>query len=491
MPADTPDVFISYTSHDRQVAEEVYRALGRSGFRCWMAPYDINPGKHYPREIVRAISSVQVFVLIYSAAANKSPHVQGEVNQAFNRNLPILPIRIEDVKPSEDLEYFLGNFHWFDAFDKPWTEQLDELAVRVRKLVEQSPRRGDEAATARPETATFDSVVREPAKLNGLKVGSYVLQSPIGSGGSGLVYKARHATLGQTVCVKLFYPVKAEMTRVAAAMQRGLRGLATLSHPHVIRLVDQGTATVVGSSVVYVVMDLIAGQSLWEWTNSLPGYEADPQTFRRRLAVALQIADGLRTAHECRFLDDVGFEQTGVLHGDLKPSNILVRPGDSPVLLDFMLADLQRLVDPRFREQRQLQSRQRLNQALQESMAQFDRLTGLFGTPGFMSFEQEQQGIVTTRSDIYSLGITFCLLFFPRVAEDIDEVGFNHRNLGHGRDLKSILDPDTGDGWNASGRIFGGPQTIPLRNLLGRMIADDEDKRPASMRAVVEELTAI
>lgn len=57
LSADTPDVFVSYTSQDRQVAEEVYRSLGRNGFRCWMAPYDITPGEKYPRAIVRAISS--------------------------------------------------------------------------------------------------------------------------------------------------------------------------------------------------------------------------------------------------------------------------------------------------------------------------------------------------------------------------------------------------------------------------------------------------
>lgn len=499
MAAADPDVFISYTSQDKAVADDVYRALSQSGFRCWMAPQDITPGEKYPRAIVRAIGAVQVFVLIYSAAANRSSHVQGEVNQAFNRNLPILPIRIEDVKPTEDLEYFLGNFHWLDAFNRPWAEQLGELSARVRKLVDQSPRHEaaepvpvPTPAAARSEAVTFDTVVRKPERLNGMKVGSYVLLSPIGAGGSGLVFKARHATLGQTVCVKLFYPVQAEMARVTAAMQRGLRGLAALSHPNIIRILDQGTATVAGSAVVYLVMDLIAGADLLRWTTSLPDYAAgDPQTFPRRLGVARQIALAMQAAHESRFLDDVGFEQTGVLHGDLKPSNILVRAGDSPVLLDFMLADLQRLVDSRFREQREAESKQRLDAALRESIAETQTLTGIFGTPGFMSWEQEQQGIVTTRSDIYGLGVTFCLLFFPAVAEGIDEVGFNHRDLGPGRDLKSVLDPNSGDGRNASRRIFGGEETLSLRNLLGRMISDNESQRPASMRAIGEELERI
>jgi serine/threonine protein kinase len=199
----------------------------------------------------------------------------------------------------------------------------------------------------------------------------------------------------------------------------------------------------------------------------------------------------MQTAHESRFLDDDGFEQTGVLHGDLKPTNILVRAGDAPVLLDFMLADLQRLVDSRFREEREAESRQRLHAALSESIAETSTLTGMFGTPGFMSWEQEQQGIVTARSDIYSLGVTFCLLFFPAVAEGVDEVGFNHRDLGKGRDLKSVLDPNSGAGRNASRRIFGGSETLSLRGLLGRMISDDELQRPVSMRAIAEELESI
>ncbi len=486
MTAEQPQVFVSYTSHDRSVAEEVYRSLTTSGFRCWMAPYDITPGENYPRAIMQAIAVVEVFVLVYSGAVNQSRHVQGEVNQAFNRNLPILPFRIENVAPSEELGYFLGTFHWFDAFDRPWQEQLGDLSARIHKLVSGSAVRSAARSQEDAEPTGFDSVVREPRKLCGLRIGSYVLDAPLGAGGSGLVYRARHATLGQQVCVKLFYPVQADLARIAAAMQRGLRGLAAIQHPNVIRMIDQGTAAVVGSTVAYVVMELVQGVDLFQYASKLDG-GGDLHSLQRRVRVARQIVAGMEAAHQCRFFDEVGFQQTGVLHGDLKPANILVRQGDAPVILDFMLADLQHLVDPRWREEhlRGSQARRAADELAMTRMAD----TCAFGTPGFMSWEQEQQGVVTVSSDIYSLGITLSLLFFPMYAQTVDGSGFLPQFSG--RDLKAILDPDQMDPSRVSQRVFGGMETLPLRILLGRMISDDEERRPKSMQAVGEELARI
>lgn len=90
-----------------------------------------------------------------------------------------------------------------------------------------------------------------------------------------------------------------------------------------------------------------------------------------------------------------------MLHGDLKPANILVRSDDSPVLIDFLIIDVQRLLDPRVVPPHLC------------SDFEADCITAAFGTPGFMAPEQEREGVVTVRTDIYGLGRTLQYLFEP------------------------------------------------------------------------------
>jgi hypothetical protein len=70
----TPDVFISYASPDRSVADGVCGALERAGMACWIAPRDVTPGEFYAEAIVRAIDAAKVMVLVLSQDAAASPH---------------------------------------------------------------------------------------------------------------------------------------------------------------------------------------------------------------------------------------------------------------------------------------------------------------------------------------------------------------------------------------------------------------------------------
>jgi len=106
-------------------------------------------------------------------------------------------------------------------------------------------------------------------------------------------------------------------------------------------------------------------------------------------------------AHETIYMDQVGFEVHGVLHGDLKPGNIIVSAREIPIVLDFLLVDVQRLLDPR------------VIPVLRPYERKDVRTTAAFGTPGFMAPEQAEHGIVTVSTDIYGLGITLCHLFLP------------------------------------------------------------------------------
>ena len=108
-------VFISYSSKDREAADAVLQALETSGISCWIAPRDVTPGVEYAQEIVEAIEGSKFLLLILSASSNDSSQVIREVERAVSKKVPILPFRIEDIGLSKSMEYFVSSHHWFDA----------------------------------------------------------------------------------------------------------------------------------------------------------------------------------------------------------------------------------------------------------------------------------------------------------------------------------------------------------------------------------------
>src|SRR4051812_47578979 len=102
------DVFISYSTEDRQVAHHPCRALEDGGVHCWIAPRDVQPGNLYGEAILKGINGARVFVLIFSTGANRSIYVQREVERGVSLRLPIVTYRIEEIEPSGSLAFFLG-----------------------------------------------------------------------------------------------------------------------------------------------------------------------------------------------------------------------------------------------------------------------------------------------------------------------------------------------------------------------------------------------
>jgi len=85
MTSGRHDVFISYSSRDKLVADAVCATLERNGIRCWIAPRDVLAGDDWPQAIVQAISGARVFVLLFSASSNTSAQIRREVERAANR----------------------------------------------------------------------------------------------------------------------------------------------------------------------------------------------------------------------------------------------------------------------------------------------------------------------------------------------------------------------------------------------------------------------
>ena len=128
------DVFLSYSAADREAALAVLEGLEGNGIRCWIAPRDIPAGAEYGQEIVEAVRACRVFVVVFSASANTSPHVRREVERAVSAGRVIVPFRIEDVAPTGAMEYALGNTHWLDALTAPLAPHVATLVATLRRL---------------------------------------------------------------------------------------------------------------------------------------------------------------------------------------------------------------------------------------------------------------------------------------------------------------------------------------------------------------------
>ncbi|MBA7617235.1 hypothetical protein ES703_24547 [subsurface metagenome] len=131
------DVFITYSAHDKAVAEAVCATLESRHIRCWIAPRDILPGMEWAEAIVDAIDDSRALVLVLSSSSNSSPQVIREVGRAASKDIPILPLRIDDVPLSKAMEFFVSSHHYLDAQTPPLKKHLQRLADTVQQLLAQ------------------------------------------------------------------------------------------------------------------------------------------------------------------------------------------------------------------------------------------------------------------------------------------------------------------------------------------------------------------
>ena len=127
------DVFISHSHFNKTVADAVCAKLEVDGIRCWIAPRDVLPGNTYPSEIIRGIEDSKIIVFIFSISSNTSRAVHQELERAFSHGKIIIPFRIDDILPSQDVEFLIGSQHWLDAINPPITDRINELIQAVKR----------------------------------------------------------------------------------------------------------------------------------------------------------------------------------------------------------------------------------------------------------------------------------------------------------------------------------------------------------------------
>ncbi len=176
------DVFISYCSENKDVADAVCAGLEADKIRCWIAPRDVPPGENWGGSIIHAITTCKIMVVIFSSHTNRSRHVVNEIERAVSHEVTIIPFRIEAVTPSENLELFISSCHWLDALTPPLEAKIRELSTAVQRALGRTNQTRGATAALPPVAATAPAP--KPPRGKMLRLAVAVLTLAVAAGGA-------------------------------------------------------------------------------------------------------------------------------------------------------------------------------------------------------------------------------------------------------------------------------------------------------------------
>jgi serine/threonine-protein kinase len=182
----------------------------------------------------------------------------------------------------------------------------------------------------RTEPNEAESAPRPPPAFSLIE--GYRCVRKLGEGGMGAVYLAEDKTLGRHVAIKLISAALSDDAATRSRFLREARAMATVEHPHVVRIYSYGES----KGLVYLVMEYVQGESLADRLRRL-----GKLTVEESLQVVAQAADALDAAW-----------QKGIVHRDIKPANIMLDARDRVRVADFGLAKSVDAARPTCREQR-------------------------------------------------------------------------------------------------------------------------------------------
>ena len=279
------------------------------------------------------------------------------------------------------------------------------------------------------------AVPADPAAdaLTGTTVGRFVISRRLGSGGMGQVYGAEDTTLKRFVAIKRMSPhansTEADRKRLLKEAQRS----SALNHPNVGSVYD----VIEHAGELWVVMEFIEGETLRHRLKR-------PISTDEFFAIATQCCEGLQAAHE-----------KGIIHGDIKPENIMLAPGDRVKILDFGVA------------------RRAWNSNPNDATKSMETMTASGGTPAYMAPEVLLQQPDDGRSDIFSLGLVFYEMLGGQQPFQSDSLATTVARIVHveAPPLKNV--------------------PAPLANVITRAMAKDPSARYPTAAALLDDLRRV
>jgi serine/threonine-protein kinase len=206
---------------------------------------------------------------------------------------------------------------------------------------------------------------------SGTMLGRYRIEEELGSGQSGVVYRAFDTAIERVVAIKCMRKSIPALGPTGTLVRPGLqfeeaKVIGQLNHPHITAIFDMGNA-----DISYLVMEYVQGETLKE---RLAQTRTDPASVPQVLSFIVMIARALHYVH-----------QRGILHGDIKPGNLIVTPQGTPKIMDFGIA-----------------RRSQANRPASWSLAGEKMV---WGTPGYMAPELFESSEIDARADVFSLGV--------------------------------------------------------------------------------------
>jgi eukaryotic-like serine/threonine-protein kinase len=268
----------------------------------------------------------------------------------------------------------------------------------------------------------------------GTQLGAYRIESVLGQGGMGVVYRALDTKLNRTVAVKLLSDDLADAAS-RRRFQREAQTASSLNHPHILTVHDAGEV----DGRQYLVTEFVDGGTLRDWAR------AEKRNWAQIVELLVGVADGLAAAHEA-----------GILHRDIKPANILVAKNGYAKLADFGLAKL---------------AAGSAGDITRTSTEYATRLGLAIGTVAYMSPEQAAGKPLDARSDIFSFGVV------------LYELLAGQRPLAGANDFEVVQTIIHGTPQPLSAEIPAG-----LRGVVEKALEKDAVQRYQSMRDLVVDL---